>query len=45
VLAGYKVSDLSARMAPLAVVILLLVLLLPAIIGHRRSRKRRLVDR
>jgi phosphate transport system substrate-binding protein len=41
VLAGYSDSDLSARMAPLAVVILLLILMLPAFIGHRRSRKRR----
>jgi phosphate transport system substrate-binding protein len=45
VLAAYNASDLSARLAPLAVVILLLVLMVPAIIGHRRSRKRRAADR
>jgi phosphate transport system substrate-binding protein len=41
VLAGYSASDLSARLAPVAVVMLLLVLMLPAVLGHRRSRKRR----
>jgi phosphate transport system substrate-binding protein len=41
VLAGYSAADLSARLAPLAVVMLLLVLMLPALVGHRRSRRRR----
>jgi ABC-type phosphate transport system substrate-binding protein len=40
-LAGYGGSDLSTVLAPLAALLLLLALVLPAFIGYRLSRKRR----
>lgn len=40
-LAGYEASSLPAELAPFAVLVLLLALVVPAILGHRVARKRR----
>jgi hypothetical protein len=40
-LAGYRSSHLTEILAPLAVVLLILALVLPPVVAHRMSEKRR----